>query len=82
MGVISSFLGNSLHISETHKNVVPVLILSDYYDYYGIFYVYKITNQTQWSKIVTYRRLRFLGHIARVEEKAPAKVALYEATRP
>ena len=41
--------------------------------------LYKITNQTQWPKIVAYRGLRFFGHIARLDEKAPAKVALYEA---
>ena len=28
------------------------------------------------------RRLRFLGHIARLDKKASAKVALYEAIRP
>ena len=44
--------------------------------------LYNITNQTQWSKIVACRRLRFFGHNARLDEKAPAKVALYEAIRP
>ena len=38
-----------------------------------------IANQT---KIVAYRRLCFFGHIARLYEKTPAKVALYEAIRP
>ena len=44
--------------------------------------LYKLTNQTQWSKIVAYRRLRSFGHIASQDEKACAKVALYEAIKP
>lgn len=41
--------------------------------------LYESTNQTQWSNIVAFRRLCFRGHIARLDDKVPAKVALYEA---
>jgi len=44
--------------------------------------LYEKTKQTEWSKKIKYRRLRFLGHVARLDEKAPAKLALYEALRP
>ena len=43
--------------------------------------LYERTGHTEWSKVIAYRRLRFFGHIARLDEKAPAKVALYEAIR-
>ncbi|XP_071834664.1 uncharacterized protein [Apostichopus japonicus] len=43
--------------------------------------LYNETNQTPWSSIVAHRRLRFFGHVARLQEDAPAKVALREALR-
>ena len=43
--------------------------------------LYKLTNQIEWSKKVSHRRLRFFGHVARLPEGAPAKVALYESIR-
>ena len=33
--------------------------------------LYQIADQTQWSKIVAYRRLRFFGYIARLDDKTP-----------
>ncbi|PIK38891.1 testis secretory pathway calcium transporting ATPase [Apostichopus japonicus] len=43
--------------------------------------LYNKTNQTPWSSIVAHRRLRFFGDVARLQEDAPAKVALREALR-
>ena len=43
--------------------------------------LYKITNQTPWSVKIAHRRLRFFGHIARLDDNAPAKLSLYEAIR-
>ncbi|PIK59166.1 hypothetical protein BSL78_03912 [Apostichopus japonicus] len=43
--------------------------------------LYNETNQTPWSSIVAHRRLRFFGHVARLQEDAPAKIALREALR-
>ena len=43
--------------------------------------LYKITHQTEWSKKIAFRRLRFFGHVARLPEGAPAKIALTESTR-
>ena len=45
------------------------------------FAKYKLTNEIEWSKKISHRRLRFVGHIARSLEAAPAKVSLYESTR-
>ena len=44
--------------------------------------LYDITHQTQWSKKIAHRRIRFFGHIARLDNHSPAKIALREATRP
>ena len=43
--------------------------------------LYEKTKQNKWSNIISHRRLRFFGHIARLDENAPAKVALYDAIR-
>ena len=43
--------------------------------------LYTITSQTQWSTIVAHRRLRFFGHVSRLPDDAPAKLALAEALR-
>lgn len=32
--------------------------------------LYKITKQTQWTKIVAYRRLDIFKHISRLDDKA------------
>jgi hypothetical protein len=40
-----------------------------------------ITKQIPWSKKVTHRRLRWFGHMIRLPEGAPAKLALKEAER-
>ena len=34
-----------------------------------------------WPRTISRRRLRFFGHIARLDDKTPAKLALYEAMR-
>ena len=39
------------------------------------------TNQIEWSRKIAHRRLRFLGHVARLHENTPAKIALQEALR-
>ena len=44
--------------------------------------LYKRMGQIEWSKSVEHRRVRFLGHVARLDDNAPAKKALYEALRP
>ena len=43
--------------------------------------LYRQTKQTTWSSIVAHRRLRFFGHVSRLPEDAPAKLALREALR-
>jgi len=44
--------------------------------------LYEKTHQIEWSKTIEHRRVRFLGHVARLDDSAPAKKALYEALRP
>ena len=43
--------------------------------------LYCQTNQTEWSSIVAHRRLRFFGHVSRLHDDAPAKLALREALK-
>ncbi len=43
--------------------------------------LYKITKQKPWSKTIQERRLKWLGHLLRLEEDTPVKQALYEALR-
>ena len=43
--------------------------------------LYNITSQTQWSIKIAHRRIRFFGHLARLDNLSPAKTALREATR-
>ena len=39
----------------------------------------KKPKQKKWSNIISHGILRCVGHIARLDKNAPAKVALYEA---
>ena len=43
--------------------------------------LYLLTKQDPWSRTIKRRRLRFFGHICRLDECAPAKIALNEALR-
>ena len=43
--------------------------------------LYLKTFQKPWSKVIAFRRLRFFGHVARLDDKTPAKLALYESLR-
>ena len=43
--------------------------------------LYRRANQIPWSSIVAHRRLRFFGHVSRLNDDAPAKLALREALR-
>ena len=45
--------------------------------------LYQLAKQTPWSeKKVENRRLSFFGHICRLPEDTPAKIALNEALKP
>ena len=44
--------------------------------------LYKLTKQEQWSKTIRKRRLQFFGHVSRLPEQTPARIALNEALRP
>ena len=41
--------------------------------------LYDNTKQIPWSEKITKRRLSFFGHVCRLPEEAPAKIALKEA---
>ena len=43
--------------------------------------LYKKYKLQLWSKIIAHRRLLFFGHVARLDDNAPAKIALREAIR-
>ena len=43
--------------------------------------LYEKTQQQEWSTKIAHRRLRFFGHVARLPNNAPAKLALYESIR-
>ena len=44
--------------------------------------LYQLANQTAWSEKIAKRRLSFFGHICRLPEGTPAKIALKEALKP
>jgi len=44
--------------------------------------LYKETKQTPWSVKIAKRRLSFFGHVCRLPETTPVKIALREALRP
>ena len=43
--------------------------------------VYRITNVVKWSEIIRKRRLSWLGHLLRLDENTPARIALREACK-
>ena len=43
--------------------------------------LYNITKQKAWSKIIRERRLKWTGHLLRLDPETPAKLALHEAAR-
>ena len=43
--------------------------------------VYQQTKAVKWSKIIRKRRLTWLGHLLRLDENTPAKIAFREACR-
>ncbi len=43
--------------------------------------LYELTKQRPWSKTIAQRRIRFFGHVCRLNENAPAKLALEECMR-
>ena len=44
--------------------------------------LYQETKQTPWSEKIAKRRLTFFGHVCRLPETTPVKIALHEALRP
>ena len=44
--------------------------------------LYEVTKQTPSSKKISERRLRFFGHICRLPQNTPARLALSESFRP
>ena len=44
--------------------------------------LYKATKQTPWSEKIAKRRLTFFGHVCRLPETTPVKIALRKALRP
>ena len=43
--------------------------------------LYRITKQDKWSDIIRKRRVKWYGHVIRMPDETPAKVALQEAQR-
>ena len=44
--------------------------------------VYNITRQIPWSQVITRRELSWLGHLFRLPDDVPAKIALQHSLRP
>ena len=44
--------------------------------------VYRIVGLKPWSSVIRRRRLSFFGHVCRLDESTPARIALSEALRP
>ena len=43
--------------------------------------LYHITKESEWSNIIKCRRLRWTGHLMRLPDKTPAKLALEESLK-
>ena len=43
--------------------------------------LYRIVGLKQWSSVIRRRRLIFFGHVCRLDDSTPAKIALSEALR-
>ena len=41
--------------------------------------IYRVTKAEPWSRVIKRRRLRWLGHVMRLEDDTPAKQALQDA---
>ena len=44
--------------------------------------LYDITNEKPWSETIKRRRLRWTGHLMRLDERTPAKIALHKFAEP
>ena len=44
--------------------------------------VYERTDEIEWDKKIEERRMKWLGHMLRLPENTPAKLALKESLRP
>ena len=44
--------------------------------------LYKRTKEVKWSSKIKTRRLRWVGHLMRLPEETPARIALQEALKP
>ena len=44
--------------------------------------LYRIVGLKPWSSVIRRRRLSFFGHVCRLDESTPARIALSEALRP
>ena len=44
--------------------------------------IYELTKCEKWSKTIKRRRLNFLGHVMRLNENTPVRIALREALNP
>ena len=44
--------------------------------------MYRIFKEIPWSELIKQRRIKWIGHLHRLPEDAPVRVALSEATSP
>ena len=86
MFLYNSELWNVNKKLETKINVYQRILLRKILK---IYYPYKITNEElykrtreeNWSNTIRKRRLRWTGHLLRLDENAPASLALRESLR-
>ncbi len=43
--------------------------------------LYQQSKQRPWSRTIAQRRIRFFGHVCRLDDNSPAKLAFYECIR-
>src|SRR5207244_5476442 len=73
---ITKKLENVINVFQ--RNLLRKILKIKYPDTIRNSVLYKKTKEVPWSKKIRIRRLRWCGHLLRLPDKAPAKIALNE----
>jgi len=69
-------------INATHRRLLRIALNIKYPQIISNERLIEITKQTPWTKIIDVQRIRWLGHLLRLPEDCPARIALNEFERP
>ena len=69
-------------IDSFHRKLLRRVLNNHYPHIIPTTELYTRTKQVKWSEIIRQHRLRFTGHLLRLDKTTPARRALEEALRP